>query len=274
MTISSNKSDKVKIESAISSERTQLFEQVKDKIVGKERLRQSIGVLQEKTVHAVLKNFYEQDEDCHEIPVEGLVADIYNNGNIIEIQTAHFNKLRDKLGRFLPYYDVTVVYPIPATKMLIYFDNETGEITSKRKSPKRGNAYHIFPELYKIKSFLNDEHIHFIITLMDVEEYKVLNCENMNGKRRKSRYGRKKSMRYDRIPVGIVDEVHIERKEDYMQFLPIGLPEEFTTKDLAKEANIHVSLAQVTLNILTYTGNVERIGKKGRNILYKVKEEQ
>ena len=57
-----------------------------------------------------------------------------------------------------------------------------------------------------------------------------------------------------------------------MQFLPMELPEEFTTKDLARVAGIPVALAQVTLNILTHTENVERIGKKERNILYRVKE--
>lgn len=240
------------------------FEKAKEKIIGMERLRKSIGVLQEKTVHAIMKNYYEPCEDYHEIPVEGLVADIYNNGDIIEIQTAHFDKLRDKLGRFLPYYDVTVVYPVPAAKWLTYIDKNTGEVTSRRKSPRHGTAYDIFPELYKIKSYLNNEHIHFVIALMDMEEYKTVDS--------KARGRRKRSSRYDRIPICLHQEIFIERREDYMQFLPMELPEEFTTKDLAKVAGIPVALAQVTLNILTHTENVERIGKKERNILYRVKE--
>ena len=86
----------------------QNFEKAKEKIIGVNRERKTIGVLSEKTVHAVLKNYYEPDEDHQEIPVEGMVADIYRDGNIIEIQTAHFDKLREKLARFLPYYDVTI----------------------------------------------------------------------------------------------------------------------------------------------------------------------
>ena len=47
------------------------FEWARDKIVGTEREKQGIGTLSEKTVHAVLKNFYAPDEDMHEIPIEG-----------------------------------------------------------------------------------------------------------------------------------------------------------------------------------------------------------
>ena len=45
------------------------FEWARDKIVGTEREKQGIGTLSEKTVHAVLKNFYAPDEDMHEIPI-------------------------------------------------------------------------------------------------------------------------------------------------------------------------------------------------------------
>ena len=70
--------------------------------------------------------------------------------------------------------------------------------------------------------------------------------------------------------MAFTEEIEIMRKEDYMQFLPIELPEEFTTKDLAKTARIHVSLARVVMNILFYVGTVDKIGKKGNNIIYKV----
>lgn len=91
-----------------------------------------------KTVHAVLKAFYESDPEHQEIPVENFVADILRDGEIIEIQTRGFNKLRRKLDTFLKYYPVTIVYPIVHTKYLYWIDEETGEISSKRKSPKTG----------------------------------------------------------------------------------------------------------------------------------------
>jgi len=85
------------------------FEEAKNKIIGIDRQRLGIGTLSEKTVHAILKNYYEPDEDRQEIPIENYVADIYADGEIIEIQTRQFNKLRDKLKAFLPLYPVTIV---------------------------------------------------------------------------------------------------------------------------------------------------------------------
>ena len=85
------------------------FETAKNKIIGADRERHGIGTLSEKTVHAILKNYYAPDEDMHEIPIENYVADIYTGKEIIEIQTRQFNRMRDNLRAFLPLYPVTVV---------------------------------------------------------------------------------------------------------------------------------------------------------------------
>ena len=62
----------------MTSEETARFTAAKERIIGKNRERNGIGTLSEKTVHAVLKNYYAPDETQHEIPVEGCVADIFN----------------------------------------------------------------------------------------------------------------------------------------------------------------------------------------------------
>lgn len=240
----------------------QKFEAAKNKIIGIDRQRLGIGTLSEKTVHAILKNYYEPDEDRQEIPIENYVADIYADGEIIEIQTRHFHKLRDKLKTFLPLYPVTIVYPIPREKWLIWIDEESGELSAKRKSPKKGNAYMIFPELYKIKMFLKDENLRIRPVLLDMEEYRLLNGW--------SRDKKKGSCRFDRIPTELVEEVEINCLEDYMQFVPYDLPEQFTAKEFAKAAHITTALAQTTLNILFHVEVVERIGKQGNAYLYEV----
>lgn len=113
------------------------FETAKRKIIGVDRQRFGIGTLSEKTVHAILKNYYEPDEDRHEIPIQNYVADIYAEGEIIEIQTRQFDKMRGKLGAFLPLYPVTIVYPIPHEKWIIWIDEESGTLSKRRKSPSR-----------------------------------------------------------------------------------------------------------------------------------------
>ena len=96
-----------------------------------------IGTYNEKTLHAVLKNFFEPDSAYHEIPVNNYIADIKNSDGIIEIQTSGFGTIRDRLEVFLSLSDVTVVYPIAAVKSLVWIDPETRAAESKRKSPRR-----------------------------------------------------------------------------------------------------------------------------------------
>lgn len=240
------------------------FEKAKNKIIGINRNRNGIGTLSEKTVHAILKNYYEPDEDYHEIPINGYVADIYRDGNIIEIQTANFNKLRNKLDVFLNEYQVTIVYPMPYIKWLCWLDEETGAISSKRKSPKKGNPYEAFYQLYKIKSYLINPNLKIKILMINMEEIRLLNGW--------SRDKKKGSSRFDRIPIELVSEIEFNTIEDYMQMIPIDLPEVFCSKEYAKEAHISLGMAQTSLNILTYTGTVKRIGKRGNEILYSINE--
>ena len=238
------------------------FENAKRKIIGVDRQRLGIGTLSEKTVHAILKNYYEPDEDKQEIPIENFVADIYADDEIIEIQTRQFNKMREKLKCFLPLHPVTIVYPIPRQKWIIWIDEETGSLSQKRKSPVKGNPYTVFPELYKIKPFLKDPNLRLKLVLLDMEEYKLLNGWSKDKK--------KGASRYDRIPTELVEEVEINCLKDYMQFVPYELESEFTSKEFAKAAHIPVPLAQNVLNILYHVGTVTRVGKKGQQYLYAV----
>ena len=110
----------------------QLFADACQKIIAKERETNGIGTLKEKTMHAVLKNFYEPDVSHQEIKVDRFVADILRDNEIIEIQTRSFNAMRKKLSVFLEKYPVTIVYPIPHNKWLYWIDENTGEISKKR----------------------------------------------------------------------------------------------------------------------------------------------
>lgn len=240
----------------------QNFKKAKEKVIGITRERHGIGMQSEKTVHAVLKHYYAPDEDMHEIYIDSYIADIYTGREIIEIQTAAMNRMRAKLTYFLAQYPVTIVHPIPHQKWLSWIDKDTGECSKLRKSPKLGTIYHVFGELYKIKPFLTHENIRFCFPLIDVEEYRLLDGWSHDKKRG--------SHRYDRIPVALHDEVRIECKEDYFQFIPYELPEPFTAKELAKLTKIDKRSAGIVLHILHHVGVVERVGKKGNAFTYVV----
>jgi len=222
--------------------------------------KKGIGTLGEKTLHATLKHHFEPDATKHEIKMGSFIADIVKENDIIEIQTSAFDRLRKKLTEFLEMTSVTIVYPIPKTKWLLWIDEETGIVTKKRKSPRRGHICDAIFELYKIKSFLNHPNFHFCIIFVDTEEYRYLNGWSKDKK--------KGSTRHDRIPVEIAEEVWFTTTTDYLQFIPAELQQPFTSKDYHKIAKISLRTAQTTLNILYHLGVVKRTGKQGNAYLY------
>lgn len=244
----------------ITEEDRDLFCQACYQVMEKERMQKGIGTLGEKTVHAVLKHYLDPREQCHERRCCGFVADILADGEIIEIQTRNFNKLRKKLEVFLKEYDVTIVYPIPAKKWVSWIDGDTGEVSPKRKSPKNGSYYYAFYELYKIKEFLTNPNLHLRLLLIDMEEYRMLNGWSRDRKRG--------STRYDRMPIKLEDELMIARVEDYKMLLPPDLPRQFTSRDYGTEARLPLKQAQIALNVLAHVGAVKKAGRQGNCILY------
>lgn len=241
--------------------------EAKKTIVGKVHNDRGIGTLSEKTVHGVLKNFFEPDQDFQEVALHGYFADIYNQEGVIEIQTKGFDRLREKLSVFLNYYPVTIVYPMPCNKWVSWVNQKTGEVCARRKSPRHFTMYDAFFELYKIKSALKNSNLCIKLVLMDMEEYKLLDSEK-TGKRGRKRTGKKE----DRIPIGIREIITIEQPEDYMQFVPYELEGAFTSKQFAKAGKISADTARIALNILYYMGTVKRVGKEGNAYLYEVCE--
>lgn len=247
---------------SVSTYDEELFRAACEEIVEKERAKNGIGTLQEKTMHAVMKRFYEPDHDHQEIRINGYVADIFRDNEIIEIQTRNFNAMRRKLDSFLEEYPVTIVYPIIHTKWLYWIDESTGEISKKRKSPKTGTPFDAFYELYKIKPYLTHAKLQICLTLVDAKEYRLLNGWSADKK--------KGSTRYDRIPVRLVDEILLAKKEDYLYLIPEGLTEVFTAKDFARKAKIPLRYAQTGLNILREIGIIKKAGTQGRAYLYSI----
>ncbi len=244
----------------VSEYNKQQFRNICDEVVSGIRTENGVGTLQEKTIHAVLKNYYEPDDSKQEQKLAGFVADIFTGQEVIEIQTRGFYKLRRKLEAFLPLYPVTIVYPVTHLKWLRWVNEDTGEVSKPRKSPKVGTAFSIFPELYRIKMFLPNEHLKFHIVLLDVEEYRLLNGWSKDKK--------KGSTRNDGIPTELHEIVTLETISDFAQLLPPDLPDAFTSTDLKQKLCCNKAIAGVMLNILAHIGVIKKTGKKGNSIVY------
>ena len=243
----------------------QRFEEARLRVQGGDRLRAGIGTLGEKSLHAILKNYFEPAGENQETRVGGFVADIVGSEGIFVIQTKGFDKLRKKLAAFLPVCPVTVVYPVAQLKWVNWVDPSSGEVVARNRSPRRGQVADVFYELYKIKEFLQTEGLRFCIPLLEVEDYRLLDGWDRTKKRR--------ATRSDRVPTRLFGQVWVSGWREWGELIPPGLPQPFTAKEYAKAARQRLEMARRALNVLASLGLVERAGKAGRAYLYQLPAE-
>ena len=219
------------------------------------RGKNGIGTLGEKGIHAVLKNYYQPDETLHEIHIGSYVADaVTRDGMILEIQTQAFSSMKKKLDTFLNSYEVTIIYPVASVRWVSHFDPESGVLSGRRKDRRHADEWQIFQELMSIREYLRRPNLHFLIPLLQTEEYRIK--------------GDRRNARYDRLPTALLKEVSIFSFHDYAHFLPDTLPVPFTTTDLSRCAGVSKADAQKALYTLNWADIVKRTGKYGNSYLY------
>lgn len=221
---------------------------------------EGIGTLAEKSLHRVLKYYYEPDAFRHEQPVGGFFADILNADGVTEIQTGSFFHINKKLGEFLKTERVTLVCPVIRRRRLIYIDGE-GELSRPRVSPKKGRVEDVFRELVHILPRLGDGNLVICVPLVDADEYRL--------RREKVRKFHDKGYdKLDLVPTALVSETVFKTREDYLRLLP-DLPEGFTAKELASALKLDIRTSQAMCRALTSAGALNR-ERVGRSYLYKV----
>ena len=229
-------------------------------MVGNSRQQNGIGTLKERTLHAVLKRYYEPDESSHEVKIGRFVADIVGENGIIEIQTGQLFKLKPKLDCFLQYADTTVVYPVAKVKYVRWLDEQTGELSKRRKSPVSYDEFDVFYDIYPLRGYILNPRFHLVICFLEIEDIRSLNGWSKDKKRGSSRY--------DRIPINILDEIRLFSLDDYKRYLPKFKCENFTSAEYAAEFNISREISRSVLGVLQSGGLVKRSGKIGNNILF------
>ncbi len=225
-----------------------------------------IGTLGEKRMHAVIKN-YLADRQFQEIRMDAVdrsrstrfVADVFDGERIFEVQTGSFYPLRAKLDYYLKKtpYPVTLVHPVSVVKRLSWIDPVTGEISTPRKSPRRGRIQDVAGQLFWLTPYISSGRLSLRLLLCETSEYRWKNGWGRDGKRG--------SVRYERIPTALLDDVTYTVPEDYRaDFLPDTLPERFTAAEYARATRICGMATYGTLGFLTALGLLFEDGKSGR----------
>lgn len=226
------------------------------------RERSGIGTLGEKTLHAILKDYFESNPKYQEVKINGYFADVAKEGEIFEIQTRALYRLVPKVSTFIVENRVTVVYPIALSKKIFWLDPMTGECFSQRKSSKKGKEIDALYELYGLREFLLHERFRVCLLLLDVNEYRIPDGQGKDKK--------KHATKLDQYPTSLIDEIYLDNAKDYLRFLPKDLPKTFTSSDFCRYANCKLYVAQRALNILTKLGIFRVVGKEGKKNKYEI----
>jgi hypothetical protein len=221
-----------------------------------------IGLLNEKPLHASLKQWYARPGDRFEVPVGRFVVDIVRDDLLIEIQTRNFASINAKLCKLTQSYEVRLVYPVVQEKWIVRSAPGNRGVTVRRKSPKRGRLEDLFWELVYIPQPLS--HPNFSVEVLMIREEEV---RRYDGKRK--RWRSKGWVTETRRLVDVVDRRLFGNSADWLAFIPDQL-QSFTTKDLAAVADTRRDLAQKMAYCLRQARMIELIGKQGRANLYRV----
>lgn len=219
-----------------------------------------IGTLQEGALHRDLKSFYAPQGALTEQLVGKYVVDVLDGDHVIEIQTANFSALGNKLNGLLETHAVTVVYPIAVKKVLVKH-SESGE--QRRKSPRAGSSLDIFDELVYMPTLLDHPNLELELVYVSIEEHR--------------RFDPKRAWRRRHW---VVTERRLEEVKGQERFASMtalfnkfvdDLPNQFTTGTIANSLGTTRNKAQRFAYCFRMADVIIACGKEGNAVIYRTK---
>ena len=249
------------------------FSRICHEELSREKVRDGIGLLEEKRLHSILKRWICDDFNTHEQKVPGrgeksrkFVADVLTpNGEIFEIQTAALYPMRKKIEFYLTETDhnITVVHPLIGKKEILWIHPKTAEIT-KSRSPLREGVLHGVAQLKAYIPYLCNGRFHLVFPVMEAEEYRLLDGWGKGGKRG--------SHRYELLPRALVEVYRLSTREDFAAHFP-KMPAEFTAKEFGKSTRLGGYALYDVLAVFEGLGIIEKCGTRARATLWRKVEE-
>lgn len=207
----------------------------------------NIGTQSEGSLHSALKLHVSQPGDQFEVPIGGFVVDVVRGDTLIEIQTGGFASMGRKLDHLLADYHVHIVHPIAVGSWIERRDMPT------RKSPKRGNLHDVFGELVSVPTILDHPNLTLEVFLVEVDVVKVADP----AMRRRRGGWRTVDRRLRRL----VSQHGFRTTADLLALLPDGLPETFTTLDVAVQGKLPRRTAQQMAYVLRANELIAEVGR-------------
>ncbi len=220
---------------------------------------QGIGTYSEKSLHYILKNFFESNTDCHEVSYKGFVADIKSGTNITEIQTATLRGLNKKLDAFLEDSSVRLVFPVISKRRIVWIDTETGDVQRSKRAISE-DIFCLAPELLYVVEYLRDPLLTITVITLEADEYR-----NLDGW---GRYRKNNATKVDIVPTAIVDMRDLTFPDDLAQFVPDSLGEVFLRQEYEKATRLKGRSLWAVLKMLEEMRFIRRIENDGKRHRY------
>lgn len=224
-----------------------------------------IGIRNERSLHAALKQWYALPGDVFEVPLEGFVIDLVREGQLIEIQTRNFTAIRQKIKSLLKHHKVHLLHPIALEKWIVQVSGAGAEVLSRRKSPAKGQLADLFAELVRLPELISHKNFSLEVLLIREEEVR---CPDGKGSWR-----RKRVSILDRRLLEVVRTHRFNTTADFLQFLPSTLPVPFSNKCLAAATGIPIHRCRQLTYCLRKMNLIVQVGKRGNELLHEVQEQ-
>ncbi|WP_422925155.1 hypothetical protein [Singulisphaera sp. PoT] len=211
----------------------------------------------ETSLHRELKERYaESNGGRSEVVLKGFRVDALSaDGTVVEVQCGALGPLRPKLRSLLSDHVVQVVKPVVVARRVVRRARRDGADVSARFSPKRGQISDVFEDLVGLIRLFPHPNLRLDVLAVEIDEVRV-------PRRRWPGY-----LVVDRSLRVVCETKTLRAPEDLLGLLPDGLPDPFTTLDLAEHLERSVPFAQRVAYCLRLAGAVESIGKiKNRHI--------
>lgn len=220
---------------------------------------QGIGTYSEKSLHYILKNFFESNTDCHEVSYKGFVADVKNGTNITEIQSTTLRGLNKKLDAFLEDSSVRLVFPVISKRRIVWIDTETGDVQRSKRTVNE-DIFSLAPELLYIVEYLRDPSLIITVITIEADEYRNLDGWGRNRKNN--------ATKVDIVPTALVDMSDLTFPDDLAQFVPDSLGEVFLRQDYAKATRLKGRALWAVLKMLEEMRVIRRVENEGKRHRY------
>lgn len=218
-----------------------------------------IGTLGEGPLHSALKRMYSEPGDRLEEPVAGFVIDLVRQNTLIEIQTRGFSSMKRKLKALLDSHPMRVVHPIAVEKWIVKID-ASGQVLSRRRSPKKGAFVDLFSELVSFPELLAHPNLTVEVLLTREDELRYFD--------ERKAWRRHGWVVQERQLIEVAHQHTFASPHDLASLLPADLPPSFTTAGLAQSLGRSRRLAQQMVFCLRKVGAIDNVDKQGNAIVY------